>query len=64
MRRMGVATGTLVAVDMSAASDEDLLELVARRRDADAFEALYSRYSRAVYGVVRRVVGDRGRTTP
>jgi RNA polymerase sigma-70 factor (ECF subfamily) len=59
---MGVAAGTLVAVDMSAASDEDLLELVARRRDADAFEALYSRYSRAVYGVVRRVVGDRGRS--
>ena len=49
-------------MDMSAASDEDLLELVAQRRDGDAFEVLYHRYSRAVYGVVRRVVGDRGRS--
>jgi RNA polymerase sigma-70 factor (ECF subfamily) len=47
---------------MSAATDEDLLELVARRRDADAFEVLYGRYARAVYGVVRRVVGDPGRS--
>jgi len=60
--RRAVARATLVTVDMSAATDEDLLELVARRRDADAFEVLYGRYARAVYGVVRRVVGDPGRS--
>jgi RNA polymerase sigma-70 factor, ECF subfamily len=47
---------------MSAATDEDLLELVARKRDGDAFEVLYQRYSRAVYGVVRRFVRDPGRS--
>jgi RNA polymerase sigma-70 factor, ECF subfamily len=52
----------LVAVDLSALSDEDLLELVAARRDAEAFEVLYARYSRAVFSVVRRVLGDRGRS--
>src|SRR5207237_436993 len=60
--RLAVAPATLVAVDLSAATDEDLLELVASRRDADAFEVLYGRYARAVYGVVLRVVGDRGRS--
>ena len=53
---------TLVAVDLSALSDEDLLELVAERRDGEAFEVLYRRYSRAVYAVVRRMVSDRGRS--
>jgi RNA polymerase sigma-70 factor, ECF subfamily len=55
-------TGRLVAVDLSALSDEDLLELVAERRDGEAFEVLYRRYSRAVYAVVRRMVGDPGRS--
>src|SRR5207302_3674484 len=52
----------LVAVDLSALSDEDLLELVAQRRDAEAFEVLYQRYARAVFSVVRRTLGDRGRS--
>ncbi len=52
----------LVAVDLSAQSDEDLLELVAQRRDAEAFEVLYQRYARAVFAVVRRTLGDRGRS--
>jgi RNA polymerase sigma-70 factor, ECF subfamily len=53
---------TLVAVDVSALSDEDLLELVADRRDGDAFEVLYRRYARAVYAVVRRGLGDHARS--
>ncbi len=44
---------------LSSRSDEDLLELVAERRDEAAFDELYRRYGRAVYGVVVRLVGDR-----
>jgi len=40
-------------------SDEDLLELVAERRDEAAFDEFYGRYGRAVYAVVVRLVGDR-----
>jgi RNA polymerase sigma-70 factor, ECF subfamily len=43
-------------------SDEDLLELVAERRDERAFDELYRRYARAVYGVCRRLIGDHGRS--
>jgi len=57
-----VRPARLVAVDLSALSDEDLLELVAQRRDAEAFEVLYQRYARAVFSVVRRTLGDRGRS--
>ena len=39
-------------------SDEDLLERVAVDRDAQAFETLYGRYSRAVYSLVQRVLRD------
>ena len=46
-------------VGSSARSDEDLLELVAERRDEAAFDELYGRYGRAVYAVVLRLVGDR-----
>jgi RNA polymerase sigma-70 factor, ECF subfamily len=53
---------TLVAVDVSSLSDEELLELVAAHRDGQAFEVLYRRYSRAVYSVVRRGLGDHGRS--
>jgi RNA polymerase sigma-70 factor (ECF subfamily) len=52
----------LVAVDLSALSDEDLLERVAAERDGDAFEVLYQRYARAVYAVVRRSLSDHGRS--
>jgi RNA polymerase sigma-70 factor (ECF subfamily) len=45
-------------VTLADRSDEDLLELVASSRDEHAFEELYSRFGRAVYGVVRRMVGD------
>jgi RNA polymerase sigma-70 factor (ECF subfamily) len=53
---------TLIAVDHGACSDEDLLELVARERDSAAFEELYRRYARAIYGVVRKMLGDHGRS--
>ena len=35
--------------------------LVAERRDEAAFDELYGRYARAVYGVVRDVIGDHAR---
>jgi RNA polymerase sigma-70 factor (ECF subfamily) len=41
-------------------TDEELLERVGRR-DADAFETLYRRYSRSVLGLALRRLGDRGR---
>ena len=49
-------------VDRRSLSDEDLLELVAKRRDEPAFDELYRRYARAMYGVGRRVMGDHGRS--
>ena len=47
---------------VSSRSDEDLLELVAERRDEAAFDELYGRYARAVYAVVRRLIGDHARS--
>ena len=55
-------SSTLTGVDISALSDEDLLERIARERDNGAFEMLYQRYSRAIYSVVRRSLGDHGRS--
>ena len=52
----------LGVVALSSRSDEDLLELVAKRRDEAAFDELYRRYARAVYGVVRRLLGDHARS--
>jgi RNA polymerase sigma-70 factor (ECF subfamily) len=49
----------LGAVELSLRSDEDLLELVAERRDEAAFGEFYGRYGRAVYAVVVRLIGDR-----
>jgi RNA polymerase sigma-70 factor (ECF subfamily) len=46
-------------VGLSSRSDQDLLELVAERRDEAAFDELYRRYGRAAYGVVNRLIGDR-----
>jgi RNA polymerase sigma-70 factor, ECF subfamily len=43
-----------------AASDGDLIRRVARR-DASAFEALYHRYARPVFGLALRRLGDRMR---
>jgi RNA polymerase sigma-70 factor, ECF subfamily len=54
--------GRLTFVSVADRSDEDLLALVARQRDGRAFEELYGRYSRAIYGVVRRALGDHGRS--
>jgi len=59
---MGARAGRLVAVDHARMSDEDLLERVAQYRDGEAFDVLYRRYSRAVYAVVWRTVGDRARS--
>ena len=52
-------TSPLGAGELSSRSDEDLLELVAERRDEAAFDEFYGRYGRAVYAVVVRVTGDR-----
>ncbi len=45
-------------VDDPAVSDGDLIRRVARR-DANAFEALYRRYARPVFGLALRRLGDR-----
>jgi RNA polymerase sigma-70 factor (ECF subfamily) len=45
-------------VDDPAVSDSDLIRRVARR-DANAFEALYRRYARPVFGLALRRLGDR-----
>jgi RNA polymerase sigma-70 factor, ECF subfamily len=52
----------LGVVARSSHSDEDLLELMAKRRDEAAFDELYRRYARAVYEVVRRLPGDHARS--
>jgi RNA polymerase sigma-70 factor (ECF subfamily) len=49
-----------VAARLEDASDGDLLGRIARR-DAAAFELLYKRYARPVYGLAVRLLGDRGR---
>jgi RNA polymerase sigma-70 factor, ECF subfamily len=45
-------------VDDPAVSDGDLIRRVARR-DANAFEALYRRFARPVFGLALRRLGDR-----
>ncbi len=52
----------LGAPELSSRSDEDLLELVAERRDEAAFDEFYGRYGRAVYAVVVRLIGDHARS--
>jgi RNA polymerase sigma-70 factor, ECF subfamily len=49
----------LEAREQPSHSDEDLLELVAKRRDEAAFDEVYGRYAKAVYGLLRRLIGDR-----
>src|SRR5438045_955109 len=51
---------TIHVVSAVDPTDEDLLERVGRR-DHDAFETLYRRYSRSVLGLALRRLGDRGR---
>lgn len=46
-------------MDASPDSDEDLVRRL-RRGDLAAFDALYARYDRRLYGYVRRMVGDGG----
>ena len=53
------ATATIPAVDPLAATDGDLLQRVGTG-DRDAFEALYRRYARSVFGLALRRLGDRG----
>ena len=51
-------SSSLRRMDPGGLSDEVLLEQVALSRDAEAFETLYRRYSRAVYSLVQRVLRD------
>jgi RNA polymerase sigma-70 factor, ECF subfamily len=51
---------TMPQVSELRPTDEDLLERVGRR-DRDAFEVLYRRYSRSMLGLALRRLGDRGR---
>src|SRR5262245_59003816 len=54
------ATAPTERPDNDEVSDGDLLERIATR-DAAAFETLYRRYARPVYGLALRMLGDRGR---
>ena len=45
-------------VDDPSISDGELIRRVARR-DANAFEALYKRFARPVFGLALRRLGDR-----
>jgi RNA polymerase sigma-70 factor (ECF subfamily) len=45
-------------IDDPSISDADLIRRIARR-DADAFELLYRRYARSVFGLALRRLGDR-----
>jgi len=53
-------TGGAAVERYRGASDGDLIRRVARR-DANAFEALYRRYARPVFGLALRRLGDRMR---
>lgn len=44
-------------MNLTKLSDEQLLQLVARR-DADAFEALYDRHAQVVYHLILRIVNE------
>src|SRR4029078_3435831 len=48
------------AWDYTPLSDADLLALVAEDRDQVAFEEFFSRYSRSVYSLMVRQLGDAG----
>src|SRR6266536_4049257 len=62
-KRYGVgqeSRGEDAQVEERSPSDGDLIRRVARR-DASAFEALYHRYKRPVFGLALRRLGDRMR---
>jgi RNA polymerase sigma-70 factor (ECF subfamily) len=54
------ASTSRVRPDHDDLTDGDLLDRIAAR-DAGAFEVLYWRYARPVYGLALRMLGDRGR---
>jgi RNA polymerase sigma-70 factor, ECF subfamily len=54
------STGAEMPAEERRPSDGDLIRRVARR-DANAFEALYQRYARPVFGLALRRLGDRMR---
>lgn len=54
------STSLEALAEVRGASDGDLIRRVARR-DANAFEALYHRYARPVFGLALRRLGDRWR---
>src|ERR687886_383344 len=51
---------TMSAVSASSMTDSELIQR-AGEGDRDAFELLYRRYSRSVFGLALRGLGDRGR---
>ena len=53
------AAATIRAVDLLAETDADLLQRVGTG-DRAAFETLYNRYARSVFGLALRRLGDRG----
>ena len=54
------AIATMVEVDLPLDTDGDLLRRIGDG-DGSAFEQLYHRYSRPVFGLALRRLGDRGR---
>ena len=55
-----VRTATMPSVSAAEATDGELIERTATG-DRDAFELLYHRYARSVFGLALRRLGDRGR---
>src|SRR3954452_9247387 len=60
LRALPATSGAAAPGAPADASDSELLVRVANR-DRAAFEALYSRYVRSVYGIALRRLRDRGR---
>jgi RNA polymerase sigma-70 factor (ECF subfamily) len=56
----GARADTITPVREADTSDSTLLQRIARG-DRDAFETLYGRYARSVFGLALRRLGDRGR---